>query len=352
MRLRRVRHGLAANAAARVQRAEDAAFWTRLAVAVAILGLTGCPAVDLVDRLCTWQDHPANPLIHPPAGEELLGDPTVVLPADAPDARWHLFANSLAGIHHHASDDGITWERVALGVVGGSTMRPHVYLEDGLFHLLYERFSGFGESVIERRTSVDLEVWSEAVVVLEPELEWETEPQSTVGNPYLAKRDGQYSLYYSASGAELPDTGFPEPLWIGLARADAIEGPWVKEPEPILGPSDDDIWRNHGAGSIKLLDETFDEALIALNNGVYVSADGVTGSAIRVLSSTDGVSWHDVCGEPVLRPSLQDDWKQAFVYGFDTVRTEQGELRAYYNARDGWVPGSERIGMATLIDVE
>ena len=315
-----------------------------------LLVLVGCPGPELADRLCDWEDHPSNPLIQPPAGEELLGDPTLVLPEGSPDGRWHLFANSLAGIHHYASDDGVAWERVELGVVGGSTMRPHVVLEDGVYHLLYEHFSGFGVSVIERRTSGDLEAWSDAIVVLEPELEWETEPQSTVGNPYLTRLDGEYRLYYSASGAELPDTGFPEPLWIGMARADAIEGPWIKEPEPIIGPSDDDPWRNHGAGSIKLLDETFDDLLIALNNGVYVQDDGTTGSAIRVLSSVDGVVWDDVCGEPVLRPSGQDDWKEAFVYGFDTARTEAGELRVYYNARDGWVPGSERIGMATLVE--
>jgi len=312
--------------------------------------LLGCPAPDLADRLCDWEEHPANPLIHPPAGEELLGDPTLVPPADSPDGRWHLFANSLAGIHHHASDDGVAWERTELGVVGGSSMRPHVFFEDETYHLHYERFSGFGDSVIERRTSADLETWSEAVVALEPELDWETEPQSTVGNPYVTKLDGEYRLYYSASGAELPDTGFPEPLWIGMARADSVEGPWVKEPEPILGPSDDDRWRNHGAGSVKLLDETVDDLLIALNNGIYVSDDGVTGSAIRVLSSSDGLAWEDVCGEPVLRPSLTEDWKQAFVYGFDTVRTEEEGLRAYFNARDGWVPGAERIGLATLVE--
>ena len=324
--------------------------WGRLLAAVVLVGLVGCPAPELAESLCSWEDHSANPLIHPPAGEELLGDPTLVVPADSPDGRWHLFANSLAGIHHYASDDGVAWERVELGVVGGSTMRPHVFFEDGVYHLLYERFSGFGASVIERRTSTDLEVWSDAVVVLEPELEWETEPQSTVGNPYLTRLDGEYRLYYSASGAELPDTGFPEPLWIGMARADAIGGPWVKEPTPIIGPSDDDIWRNHGAGSIKLLDESVDDRLIALNNGIYVEADGTTGSAIRVLSSSDGVTWEDVCGEPILRPSGLDDWKRAFIYGFDTARTEQGELRLYFNARDGWVPGVERIGMATLVE--
>jgi hypothetical protein len=324
-----------------------------LAAAVVAALLVGCPTPEptLEERYCTWQDHPANPLIHPPSGEELLGDPTVLSPDETPDGRWHMFANSLAGIHHYASDDGITWDRLQLGVVTGSVMRPHVFVEDGRYHLLYEHFADFSNSVIERRSSDDLEDWSDAVVVIEPELEWETTPQATVGNPYLAVVGGEYRLYYSASGAELPDTGFPEPLYVGMATASDPEGPWTKRDEPVIEPEDDDPWRNHGAGSLKLLDERGDGLLVALNNGIYVGDDGVTGSAIRVLISSEGESFRDLCGEPALRPSLQEDWKQSFIYGFDTVRYE-GVMRAWYNARDGWVPGVERIGMATLVEPE
>lgn len=319
---------------------------------VALLFLCACSSVEqepptLAQRLCTWEDHANNPLIQPPLGEELLGDPTVLTPEESPDDRWHLFANSLAGIHHYGSDQGVAWATVQLSVVQGAAMRPFVFLEDGAWHLLYERFSGLSTSEIVRITSSDLETWTEPVVVIAPELEWETTPQATVGNPYVTRRDGQYWLYYSASGAELPDTGFPEPLWIGLARADSLDGPWIREPSPILGPDPDDPWRNHGAGSIKLLDDPVGGLTIALTNGIYID-DGVTGSAIRVASSQDGVEWQDVCDAPVLRPE-GEGWKAAYIYGFDTARTEGGELRVYYNARDGWVPGVERVGMATLL---
>jgi len=40
-------------------------------------------------------------------------------------------------------------------------------------------------------------------------------------------------------------------------------------------------------------------------------------------------------------------WDAAFVYAFDTTRVGD-DIRAYYNAREGYKIGTERIGMATL----
>lgn len=45
------------------------------------------------------------------------------------------------------------------------------------------------------------------------------------------------------------------------------------------------------------------------------------------------------------RISCAAGWKRAFVYAFATARVGP-ELRVYYNARDGWAQGVERIGMS------
>lgn len=303
------------------------------------------PGPDLSELLCSWTDHPQNPLIEPPPDETLIADPTVALPSEAPDGRWHLFANSVLGIHHHVSDDGIVWERLTPPLFGPGAFRPYLYMEGGTYFLFFEQFFGLQSSKILASTSTDLNVWSEPVTVLIPELPWEMESQSTVGNPFLVARDGGYWLYYSASGVKQPDTMFAEPKYIGVARGESPLGPFTKEPEPIIAPSPDDPYRNQNSGSLKLLDERPKGEWVALNNGIYTDSEGKSRSAIRVLRSADGLSWTDVCPGPIIMPE-GDGWKSAFVYAFDTVRVG-GTLRLYYNARDGWAVGTERIGLAT-----
>lgn len=319
-----------------------------VACALGLLIGGGCVVAAPVEppaTACDWELHADNPLIEPPGEESLLGDPAVIHPDDSPDGLWHLFANSMLGIHRYVSGDGLSWELAEQYVVGVGGWRANVYLEAGSFHLLYEMFSDISHSEIQRITSQDLFTWSEPVTVITPTEAWELENQETVGNPYLTHLDGQYWLYYSAAGRELPDTGFPEPLHVGLARADSLGGPWVKESEPILAPTADDPWRNHGAGSLKLLDERSEDGRhLALNNGIF-NTDGETGSAIRLLTSDDGLSWELACPEPLIAPT-GSGWTAAFIYGFDTVRHD-GELRLYFNARDGWEEGTERIGLAT-----
>lgn len=301
---------------------------------------------DLASLLCSWKLHPSNPLIQPPSGEWLIGDPSVVSPQEAPDGRWHLFANSLLGIHHHTSADGISWKRHTPSLFGTGAFRAFLIREGAAYYLFFEKFVGFSDSTIQVSTSKDLERWSTPLVVLKPELSWEKELTRTVGNPYVMKREGNYWLYYSASSVRLDDAGFNEPRHIGLARATTITGPYVKEPQPIISPSKDEPLRNHGAGSIKLLTERVGGRWIALNNGIYLDPAGKSRSAIMVLSSEDGVKWSKVCSEAILAPT-DKGWMSSFVYAFDTVRVGD-DIRVYFNAREGWKKGTERIGMAAL----
>ncbi len=86
--------------------------------------------------------------------------------------------------------------------------------------------------------------------------------------------------------------------------------------------------------------------MIALENGIYRDGSGASRSAIQVLESEDGVSWSELCAEPPLQPA-RTGWKSSFVYAFDSTRVD-GNLRVYYNAREGWAEGVERIGMASV----
>ena len=66
-------------------------------------------------------------------------------------------------------------------------------------------------------------------------------------------------------------------------------------------------------------------------------------SAIAVAVSKDGVHWKDAPYNPIILPNEAIPWKKAIVYQLDIARAG-GELRLYYNARDEWMDGIERIG--------
>jgi len=304
------------------------------------------PDLDLAETLCAWEDHPDNPLLEPPSGEHLIGDPTVVPPARSPDGKWHLFANTLFGIHHHTSSDGVKWTRTGKALFGVMAFRAFIIKEGGTYYMFFEKIVG-GSSSIKVADSKDLFSWSNPVEVLKPDLAWEKEGTATVSNPYVFKKDGEFWLYHSAGGTWLADAGVFEPKYIGLARAKKITGPYVKEGKPLISPDKKDPLRNLGAGSIKLLDHKMGGRYVALSNGIYADAQKKTRSAIMVLQSDDARVWTKVCpGSGAVISPTDSGWKAALVYAFDT-EVVGTRLRAYYNARDGWAPATERIGMSS-----
>jgi predicted GH43/DUF377 family glycosyl hydrolase len=291
-----------------------------------------------------WVDYPGNPLIEPPAPEFLLGDPSVVLPADSPEGGWHLFANTLLGIQHYTSSDGIEWARHAKV---GPGFRAFVFKEGNLFHMFYEHFSvPQFRSHVALRTSKDLWRWSEPVKVLEPSLPWEQGRLSrNVGNPCVVATGDRYRLYYSAGVVFHRDLGFCEPRHIGVAHADDLAGPYEKMPEPMIPMDPSDPFRSRGAGAIKVIRDEGRGLYYGFNNGIYRDEQGRTRSAILLLSSPDGLDWEQVYPEPVVAP-VGDGWKKALVYQLD-VKQVGDEMWMYYNARSGWRFGRERIGLAT-----
>lgn len=289
-----------------------------------------------------WTDHAENPLIDPPWPEFLIADPTFAAPPDTPDGRWHLFAHGiLMGIHHFASDDGVRWHRVGRVVHG---MRPFLWREDGRWYLFFERLLSPWRSAIERVVSDDLVHWSRRTRVLTPSLPWEGRIARTNGNPSLVRFDGRCRLYYSAGLSWLKDCGFPEPRHIGFAEADRPDSPFVKHPDPVLSPDPAVPHRNLGAGAIKVVAAP-GGGLWGFTNGIYTDADGHSRSDIRLMASADGIAWSYVGDRPLVTFE-GDGWKRALVYALDARRVGDRWVM-FYNARDGWRRGRERIGMAT-----
>ncbi len=289
-----------------------------------------------------FADHPSNPLIEPPGREWIIADPTFLPPFDTPDGKWHLFAHSLRGIHHYISEDGVEWAKRGGRLFGG--VRPFLYKEKGKYFLFYERFKHPWLSEVAARTSNDLLGWSEPQTLLSPEFRWEGALMRTNGNPCLVRAGGEYRLYFSAGSVWLPDCGFPEPRYIGVASSENPLGSYEKRSMPIICRNKADRWRNMGAGALKVLPNPEGGGWLGFNNGIYRDKEGKSRSAIMLLESPDGYRWNYSAPEPIIAPE-DLGWKKAFVYALD-VRICHNEWRLYYNARDGWFRGTEQIGLA------
>ena len=308
-----------------------------------------------------WHDHPANPLITPervkqPDKYGVLGDPQVILPGEFDD-RWHMFIIGHAHFYRLDSTDGVHWDLVYDNMW---TAGPPCVTCDGEKWIVLYSLHGWPdasspgnwkldwrrESVIVGRTSTDLLHWSEPVQVVAPVLDWEREGERIqVRNPNLVMLpDGKFRLYYCGGTVMMHDMGFEEPKYIGFVEADSALGPYVKREKPVLGPSPDIWYRNHGAGAIKVF--RFGDAFLALENGIYIDPENRTHSAINVLMSEDGIAWQDASYNPIVIPS-GNGWNKSHIYQLD-LRWYDGKLWLFYNARDGWSPAREFIGLSTL----
>lgn len=289
-----------------------------------------------------WVDHASNPVIKSEPPEWIIADPTFVPPDESPDGKWHLFAHvMLFGIYHYVSRDGLKWISVKERIESG--LRPFLYKQDDDYYLFYEKLFTILRGVIVFRKSKDLISWTEPKMVLNPNLTWEREGSQRVGNPCLVKDDDKYRLYYSCGSVFLWDVMVPEPKYIGLAEANTIDGPYEKNADPIISPTKKHIYRNFGAGAIKVLKVGAD--WVGFNNGIYKDRFRRSRSSILLLHSTDGIDWKDVFKRPIIYPTK--GWKKALIYQLDVRKVDQ-KYWLFYNARNGWILGREQIGLATL----
>ena len=322
----------------------------------------------------TWisnysQDYIGNPFLLPSDPFEwLLGDPTFV---DISGSRF-VFANEVFhGILSYRLDpdssaEEFKYKKLGAAVGKPGAVRPYCHVEDGILYLFWEQYtlrSFYGNSRMMMKTGRvkedgELEWNKDEVVVLEPELDWETEGSERVGNPFVFfhEKDETYYLYYSASSQVLPDSKVAEPIFLGLATSDNLWGPWtrVSDMPMVVNGLNIEGEETMGIGSLKLvkgIDQNYDHLVGLINRVTKNSKTGATGSTISMVESTDfGLTWNTV--EPhLITPTLvENDWKEAYVYGFDTgLDLDDDEyILVMYNARDGWAHAKETVGATRI----
>lgn len=303
--------------------------------------------------LAWTDDHRA--LIDPPGLSPLVADPSFLFPEETPDGAWRLYAHTVFGINAFASLDGLAWRN--LGRVVANAMRPFVRRFPDGYRLYCETYRPFAlplqvlprrpkwDSRIVVRFSRDLDTWGPPRTLVEPTLPWQQDERlgRSVGNPCLVRDGRTWLLYFSASLSYIPDCGFDEPRYIGVASSGSPDGPFTVAPSPVIDPAADPLPGVLGAGSVKVL--RVEDGFVALQNKIFKDSRGTSRSALFLLRSADGARWESALPAPLLAPDA--GWRRSHVYACDArLREADARWYLYYNARDGWYKtrGRERIG--------
>ncbi|CAJ1399207.1 unnamed protein product [Effrenium voratum] len=312
------------------------------------------------------QDWSLNPIIRPPGKLNwIVGDPTVLQVGE----EIHMWTNgALGNIQHYvaSSSDPTSFKQLADSVVDFGTVRPYIFhnKEANKVTLFYEQFEcPFFQSshIAAREAEVGKWKFGPATTILKPKLPWEKEGQSRVGNAFVYYNTvkGKYWLYYSCGKVDVTDSGIAEPLNFGLAQSDQLLGPYTRVLEkPMEVRGDIPGLTIIGNGSLKIIkspyaDITANGVGVALCNRITKNLSAEegkqSGSTVSMIRTSDGgLSWDTVVPK-FLGPSLlSDNWKEAYVYAFDTLPNplDQSSELIYYNGRNGWKDAYEEAGVS------
>ncbi|GHV69803.1 hypothetical protein FACS1894199_18980 [Bacteroidia bacterium] len=307
-----------------------------------------------------WIDIPENPLI----GNEYtdpgmaIGDPQLLTPGDF-DGKWHVFFHGFGfgpgatTFFHQISEDGIHWQEVSRQ--NGEVGIQYVFCDGDRWIQYYTCTTSKTDkpelkkyhNVIRARTTRDFINWTEPVDIIYPETPAERDGYNVQArNPcVILLPNGRYRMYYSAGTVYLRDAGYEEPKYIFCAESDNPLGPFKKLGEPILSPDVNLPYRNYGCGGFKVFG--YGDGYVAFYNPIYIDSNQKSRSEIRMLVSDDGLSWKEADGNPVITPNSSYPWRSAIVYQLDVINHDDA-LWMYFNAREGWRGGIERIGACRL----
>ena len=294
-----------------------------------------------------------EPVLRPFGGSFVVADPSLLLPAESPDGKWHLFFHTTFGVWEAVSDDGIIFTKKKKLL--SQAMRPDINLIDGRYVLFYERtrplvFNALNligaakwKSEIYATESRDLRNWSEPKPVLSNTRSFEkSERGVSLSNPFFIKTGSINRLYYSCGLTFIRDCGFCEPTFVNYAESEDPLAGYRASQSPILSPDKNDPYLNLCSGCLKVY--RLSDCFIGIQNGIY-EKDGKSASAILLLSSDDGLNFH--FEKTLVEPSSDGSWMSQFVYASHLVRVGD-VLRLYFNARNAANPlvGRECIGFA------
>lgn len=313
----------------------------------------------------SWYPFSERPVIPSTWYMPAIGDPFFLFPEESPDGKWHLFGHSWIGIEHFISENGISWEPRKMVRLRGRS--PSLFVEDGVYYLLYEKHNPdlpqfdrqrrslkpkkISRSRFEIMASKDLERFDEPRLVLDCALvprAGEGLKSMRISRPQIIKEGDEYRLYYGVSHRRLFDSRQKCSRYFAMATSEALYGPYVpyNGGEPLLSPDADDQWYNMAVGSVRVV--RLSDGFVALQCAYgWDKRQGRSVSALVQLQSSDGIRWRPAPRKAVLT-TPKSGWASSYIVSCDVnYKASEGCWYCYYSAnhRRRWLGGSESIGL-------
>ena len=264
-----------------------------------------------------------------------LGSPAFLLPDEAPDSLWHLFAETVTGIDHFTSTSGLEWKREDSVVLFGRS--PSIYREGSVYYLLYEterkgRHIRSCPSSVMLSSSTDLSSWSDPVLLLEAsDVQYASYrgDRERLYRPQLVQWQGRYRLYFGTGRSALYGSMPPSAAYLSYADGHDIEGPYEPLSRPVIEPDPASMYRSLAVGSVRIV--PCSDGLGAVDCSLfYDPGHNAVRSAMVLMRSLDGTTWEDVS---VMQISPLDGWASRVISACDIrYKENEGTWYCYYAA--------------------
>ncbi len=294
----------------------------------------------------SWFPFSDEPLLQGPWYTNRLSNPFVLYPQDSVDDKWHLFCHSWLGIHHFVSESGISWTFLRIIEIGGKY--PSIFIEDGVYYLLFEK-RGMNipfidkrrhnnskehhkESRIEIMSSTDLSIWSKPRHLISSSdipVSNDFIKKGRLSHPHIVSTDQGYRLYIGASVAH-------KKLDIARYTVSAISvdivGTYQAESNNILVKGEgNDYYRSLASGQLQV--QRAKNVYRAVQCAHFFDEKrNKRSSAILLLESDDGLHFTTLKKEPILSPP-HSGWASSYILTSSLrYKEDEGCWYCYFSA--------------------
>lgn len=269
-----------------------------------------------------------------------LCDPFLIMPEEAPDGIWHLFAHTWAGIMHYTSHSGFDWKEEHLAVLRGHS--PFIFRLDESYCLLYETHDReYGKkkagknhsSRIEMIKSSDLRLWSAPRILLDStDIPYASDgKRRRISSPQLISWQGHPRLYFGAAEATMYDTNRRCAIYLGYAEAEDFSSPFIPSRHPLLEGDADGERANLALGSVRMITCADGIAALACSYS-YDEVRRCSTSSLQLLTSTDGLSFD--YRRTLLTPS-ESGWMSSYITSAAAAyRESEASWYCYFSAEE------------------
>ncbi|HIS14261.1 MAG TPA: hypothetical protein IAA76_06750 [Candidatus Ornithospirochaeta stercorigallinarum] len=230
-------------------------------------------------------------------------DPSILLPSESPDGRWHLFCHTWLGIHHFVSTSGLNWKNDG-PLVFFRGHSPFIYREGKLYYMVFERhdFKQSGKDVTKNTSSIflssseDLVKWTDPVIILDSNkisLSSYRMGPCRLSRPQLVSWKGRYILYFGAGECRMFDTGQKTAVRFMYSESDFIDGSYKVRSKPALEVDPDGEYRNLAVGAVRIYPCA--DAICAVECAYcYDKEKNRSRSMMLLLKSGDGITFETI----------------------------------------------------------